>query len=114
VTLQVGRGAGGRVVDDGAPDDIRGELRGAAHSLGQGGWQLRAAYLGRFDDPGPNEVAVDSHTLVDAAAGWRFTPAFEMQLLVRNLLDETYLLAPDDRSPLAPGVSAALATRFTF
>ena len=119
VTLQVAAAAieGESLEDGSALDDIPPENLAvqARKELGQGGWvQLRAAYMGRLDEPGPNEVEVDSYTLVDASAGWRFAPAVELQLLVRNLLDETYLLTADRRSPLAPGVSAVLAARLEF
>ncbi|HXV75823.1 MAG TPA: TonB-dependent receptor [Candidatus Polarisedimenticolaceae bacterium] len=116
--LLAGSVAEGEALDDGTPlDDISPEnlLVQARKVLGSRGWvQLRAAWVGELDEPGPNEVALDAYTVVDAAAGWRFDSGLELQLFVRNLLDETYLLTADDRSPLAPGTSAALSMQFTF
>jgi outer membrane receptor protein involved in Fe transport len=87
----------------------------ARKELGERGFvQLRGAWFGNLDEPGPNEVALDSHTVLDVAAGWRFAKGLELNALVRNLLDETYLLTPDARSPLAPGTSALLTARFAF
>jgi hypothetical protein len=37
-----------------------------------------------------------------------------LRLLVRNLLDETYPLTADGRSPPAPGVSGTLTARLGF
>ena len=110
--------ADGEALDDGGEiDDIPPEsvVVQARKELGpQGFVQLRGAWFGDLDEPGPNEVALDSHVVVDAAAGWRFAKSFELNALVRNLLDETYRLTPDSRSPLAPGVSALLTAGFAF
>jgi hemoglobin/transferrin/lactoferrin receptor protein len=118
VTLLIsGSVSDGEALDDGAPlDDIAPDnlLVQARKGLGERGWvQLRAAWVGELDEPGPNEVAVDSHTVVDASAGWRFTEGFDVQLLVRNLRDESYLLTADRRAPLAPGLSGTLTARFS-
>ena len=87
-----------------APDNFVVQVR---KGLGERVWvQLRGAWMDDLDEPGPNEVALDSRTLVDAAAGWRVLKSVELQLLVRNAFDETYLLTPDRRSPPAPGTSA--------
>jgi hemoglobin/transferrin/lactoferrin receptor protein len=108
----------GEALDDGTPlDDITAETATvqARKSFGDRAWlQLRAGWVGELDQPGPNEVAREDYTLVDAAAGWRITKSFELSLLVRNLLDNTYVLTPDRRSPLAPGISAAVSGRLTF
>lgn len=102
----------GTAVDDIAPENVAVQAR---KELGSRFWvQLRVAWVDALDEPGPNEVPVDSHTLVDASAGWRVGQAVELQLLVRNLFDETYLLTADRRSPLAPGRSAVLSARCTF
>jgi outer membrane receptor protein involved in Fe transport len=119
VTLLIsGTVADGQALDDGAAlDDISPETATvqARKSFGDRFWlQLRTGWVGELDEPGPNEVAREDYTLVDLSAGWRITKSFELSLLVRNLLDETYLLTPDRRSPLAPGVSGMLSARFTF
>jgi outer membrane receptor protein involved in Fe transport len=116
--LVSGSVAGGEALDDGTPlDDIAPEnvaiqLRRA---LRDRGWiQLRTAWTGELDEPGPNEVIRDAHTLVDAGAGWRLMQGVELQLFLRNAFDESYLLTADSRSPLAPGRSAVLSAHCTF
>jgi hemoglobin/transferrin/lactoferrin receptor protein len=108
----------GEALDDGTPlDDIAPEnmVVQVRKELGSRAWvQLRGAWVDDLEEPGPNEVAMDSHTLVDASAGWRLRQRVELQLLVRNLFDETYLLTADRRSPPAPGRSAVLSARCTF
>ena len=108
----------GEALDDGTPlDDISPEnvLVQARKGFGERAWvQLRAAWVGELDEPGPNEVALDSKTVVDVSGGWRFHKTFELQLIVRNVLNESYLLTPDRRSPLAPGISGVLTGRLTF
>lgn len=99
-------------LDDIAPTNLVVQAR---KRLGERGWvQLRGAWSDALDEPGPGEIAVDSRTVFDVSGGWRVRPGVELQLLVRNLFDETYLLTADDRSPLAPGVSAALSARLEF
>ncbi|MGH9870096.1 MAG: TonB-dependent receptor [Candidatus Polarisedimenticolia bacterium] len=119
MTLLVAGGMSeGEALDDGTPlDDISPEnlVVQGRKGLGGRGWvQMRVAWVGDLDEPGPNEVALDSRTVIDASGGYRFTSNFELQLLVRNLLDEEYLLTADGRSPLAPGVSGTLAARLSF
>jgi hemoglobin/transferrin/lactoferrin receptor protein len=119
VTLLIsGSIADGEALDDGTPlDDISPEniLVQARKGFGERAWvQLRAAWVGELDEPGPNEFPLDAKTVVDASGGWRFNKTFELQLLVRNLFNESYLLTADGRSPLAPGISGVLTGRFTF
>ena len=71
-------------------------------------------YLVEHDEPGPNEVAIDAYMLVDLAAGWKVTRKVALQLLVRNLFDESYALSTDRRSPVAPGIAGILSARATF
>lgn len=108
----------GEARDDGTPlDDLAPEnvVVQARKELGSRAWvQLRGAWVDALDEPGPNEVAMDSRTLVDVSGGWRVLPRLELQLLVRNVFDESYLLTADRRSPLAPGRSAVLSARCTF
>ncbi len=69
---------------------------------------VRTAVFADDDRPGPTEQATDGHTLLDAGAGWHLHRALELRGLVRNLLDSRYLVSPDVRAVLAPGVSGTL------
>src|SRR5262245_40513937 len=108
----------GEALADGTPvDDISPETATvqARKSFGDRFWiQLRTGWVGELDDPGPNEVEREDYTLVDLSAGWRITKSLELSFLVRNLLDESYRLTPDRRSPLAPGISGIVSARLTF
>ncbi len=119
VTLHVVAGlAEGETRDDGLPlDDIQPESLAVRLRKGfgeRGFFQVRGAYFGQDDEPGPNEVASGSYELFDATLGWKATPNLELQLLLRNLLDESYALGTDRRSPVAPGVSGSLSALATF
>ena len=103
----------GEVVDDGTPmDDIppQGVILTIRRDPSQRWWWLaRVAAYGRIDDPGPNEMEVPGHTIVDAGFGWRFNHALEIQLSGRNLLDSSYYSSADEKAVLAPGRSIVLS-----
>jgi len=102
----------GSALDDIQPSGVAVQLR---KELGERCFaQIRGAWYGDRDEPGPTEVAVDDHTVVDVAGGWRVAENFALELLVRNLLDETYALSPDGRSPPAPGITGILTANVTF
>jgi outer membrane receptor protein involved in Fe transport len=75
-------------------------------------WVRTAAY-GRLDHPGPTEQERPAYALVDAAAGVRLGPT-EINLLGRNLLDEAYLVSPDSRAVLAPGITGIVSVGVRF
>ena len=119
VALQVAASlAEGESRDDGEPlDDIMplSLVVQARKELGARSFvQARGAFLGDRDEPGPNEVETDGYTLLDAAAGFRINGNLELRLTGRNLLDESYALSTDGRSPVAPGISGALTLDLTF
>ncbi len=102
----------GSPLDDILPASLSVQLR---KELGERFFaQIRGAWIGDHDEPGPNEVERGDYALVDVAGGWRVAANFELQLLVRNLLDETHALSTDGRSPLAPGISAILTANGSF
>ncbi|MGE0641357.1 MAG: TonB-dependent receptor [Thermoanaerobaculia bacterium] len=111
--LAVSRGGtdGGAAIDDIAPPNGFVTLR----------YTFRRAYLfGRVasflehDDPGPTELRRPGYTLLDVGAGYRFSEAAELRLLVKNVADRFYFGAPDDAAAPASGrsVSLALSGRF--
>jgi outer membrane receptor protein involved in Fe transport len=76
-------------------------------------WVRTAAY-GRLDHPGPTEEERPGYALLDASAGVRLGDKAEISLLGRNLLDKAYLVSPDGRAVLAPGVSVLGSLRLQF
>jgi outer membrane receptor protein involved in Fe transport len=77
------------------------------------GW-VRTGLYGRLDEPGPTEQARPGFGLLDAGIGIHLGSRVEIDVLGRNLLDKAYLVSPDSRAVLAPGVSglAVLTLRF--
>jgi outer membrane receptor protein involved in Fe transport len=75
---------------------------------------VRTALYGRLDEPGPTEAARPGFGVLDAGVGLHLGRRVEIDVLGRNLLDRAYLVSPDSRAVLAPGVSglATLTLRF--
>ncbi len=105
----------GRVRDDGAPTDdippVGGFLQLRAQLSPRWAGHTRLAVTARDERPGPNEEVTPGVTLLDAGVTCRLTPALELQLLGRNLLDRTYPASSDARSVPAPGRTLRLAVR---
>lgn len=103
--------ARGEDVDTGdALDDISGptvhaSLRWAAEQMSA--FTTISAY-GRDERPGPVEVERPGYTEVDAGFGWRFTPSFEVRLVVRNLTNAFHAGSPDEVAAFAPGRSITI------
>lgn len=76
--------------------------------------QLRLAFYGEDDRPGPSEVNAPGATLLDLGGGWRLSPNLELRGIVRNLLDDTYFASPDPRWVYAAGRSASLTAVVQF
>ena len=75
---------------------------------------VRTALYGRQDRPGPSEQERPGYGLLDAAAGVRIGKKVEVNVVGRNLLDKPYLVSPDSRAVLAPGIAGivTLIARF--
>jgi iron complex outermembrane receptor protein len=105
----------GEVRDDGTPiDDV--PPRGGFLVLRQEfvscwSWFARLAAYRRDERPGPSERVVPGYAVVDGGVGYRVSPAFEVQLLARNLLDREYPSSPDAKSVNAPGRTLLLGLR---
>ena len=99
----------GETVDDDLPlDDIPPEsfnlqLRKA---FGPAFVQARGVVYANDAHPGPTERARPGYGILDLGAGYSFAEHFELQAYVRNVLDKAYLITPDARAVLAPGISA--------
>ncbi len=66
-----------------------------------------ASFYANDANPGPTERARPGYGLLDLGAGYSFAEFFEVQAYVRNVLDKAYLITPDARATLAPGISAS-------
>ena len=75
---------------------------------------VRLAGYGSLDDPGPTEQSRPGYTLLDAGLGARLGSRVEVSALGRNLLDEAYLVSPDSRAVLAPGITGILSIALRF
>jgi vitamin B12 transporter len=107
----------GTALDDAMPlDDIPPPTLTVrlTRELTRGYLQLRGALFAEDDRPGPTEEPRTGYGLLDLAAGLEVTRELELRLVARNLLDESYLLSTDRRSPLAPGRSALISAVLTF
>jgi iron complex outermembrane receptor protein len=108
----------GEALDDGAPLDTvppRGIFLTLHGDTASGwSWMTRARAYGRDDRPGPTEKEVPGYAVFDAGLGLNFGEHLRLQLLARNLLDQTYSASADEKSMPAPGRSLQLMLRGTF
>jgi iron complex outermembrane receptor protein len=102
----------GSYLDDVPVETITLQFRKGFARRGNG--YLRVALFSRDDRPGPTERVTPGHGTLDAGATWRFTERVELRVVARNLLDKDYLLSPDPRAVLAPGVSGLATLALTF
>jgi outer membrane receptor protein involved in Fe transport len=103
--------------DDAALDD----MPPATFTLGlrrpvtsKGFVQVRGSFFAVDDRPGPTEVRMPGYTAVDVIAGATLAKWVDLNLNVRNLLDQTYPSSPDSRAVPAPGISAVLTANLRF
>lgn len=59
--------------------------------------------LARDDRPGPVEVERAGYGELDLGGGWRFSPHFEVRVVVRNALDRQRYGSPDEAAAFATG-----------
>lgn len=112
LALQLGAAiASGKDVDTGdALDDIsapvlHAQLRWAAESMSA---FITGSAYGSDDDPGPVETERDGYVTVDTGIGWRFSPAIELRIVVRNLTNAYHFGSADEVSSFAPGRSVMI------
>ena len=107
----------GHAVDDDAPlDAIPVPTMTARLRKDAGGWNawVRGAFYGALDEPGPTEQERPGYSLLDAGLGVRVGSRLDVDLIGRNLLDKAYLVTPDARATLAPGITGILTATFRF
>lgn len=99
-------------LDDVTPDrlaiQVRRLLPGRAFA------QVRAAWYAADRQPGPTEVEMPAHTVIDLSAGLPVGRRLEVRGLLRNALDEAYPVSPDPRAVLAPGRSLFVTAAARF
>ena len=71
-------------------------------------WERRSA----IHDPGPSEKPIPNASLMSAAVEYTFDSGFVLALTGRNLLDEEYFNAADEKMALAPARGLALSFRW--
>jgi hemoglobin/transferrin/lactoferrin receptor protein len=112
---QVSRGTAlddGTPLDDVAPESVSLQIR---KQLGTKAFaQLRLAPYARDNRPGPTERILPGYTMVDASGGYKLSERLELRFAARNLLDQRYLLSPDSRAVLAPGISGLVTMLVEF
>jgi outer membrane receptor protein involved in Fe transport len=67
--------------------------------------QARLAAFARDARPGPTERVTPGYAVLDVSGGWRVSDPFELRVIGRNVLDQSYLLSADRRTVPAPGAS---------
>lgn len=97
--------ADGAPLDDIAPKTLHASLRWAADD--------RSAFLGasayaRDERPGPVETVRAGYVEMDAGIGWRFSPWFEVRVVVRNLTNAMHYGSADAVAAFAPGRSVTI------
>jgi outer membrane receptor protein involved in Fe transport len=95
----------GAALDDIAPPVLHASLRWAAERMSA---FITASAYGDDDEPGPVEVAREAYLTADAGIGWRFSPVFELRVVVRNLTDEHHFGSADAVAAYAPGRSVMI------
>lgn len=98
-------------IDDIPPESLTLQLR---KTFGPAFVQARGAVYAGDADPGPTERARPGYGLLDLGGGYKFGELVELQAYVRNVLDKAYLVSPDPRAVLAPGISASFTTFVRF
>lgn len=95
----------GAALDDIAPRTLQASLRWSAERASA---FVTGIAFGRDDRPGPVETARPGYAEIDAGAGWRLHPLFEVRVVVRNLTNADHFGSADAVAALAPGRSVMI------
>lgn len=102
----------GEIVDDGSPAaDVPppSVTLSLDHKVSEKiWWRARYGLYSSDDRPGPTEVATPGYGILDASLGYRLTELVGGRLILRNVLDKSYLGSADALSVTAPGRSVSL------
>jgi len=108
----------GEALDDGAALDDVPPLTfalGVRRPIGSRAFALvRAVFYAEDNRPGPTEIKMPGYTSLDAVVGATVLKRLDVNLTLRNLLNETYPVSPDARAVPAPGFNGivTLVARF--
>lgn len=98
-------------LDDAPAPNVSVQLRKA---LPKAFVQIRAARFAKDNRPGPTEVPYQAYTMVDLSGAYTLSRHVDLRALVRNLLNEEYLVSPDVRAVLAPGRALSITAVIRF
>jgi outer membrane receptor protein involved in Fe transport len=76
--------------------------------------QVRGTFYAKDDRPGPTEIRMPGHTLLDVLGGLTLNRALDVNITVRNLLDQRYPVSPDVRAVPAPGIHGVVTVTARF
>ena len=76
--------------------------------------QVRAVFYDEDNRPGPTEVRMPAYTSLDAIFGAMLAKRLDINLTLRNLLNETYPVSPDARAVPAPGFNGVVTVVAKF
>lgn len=71
-------------------------------------WFLRTRTWDRKTRPGPSEREVPGAAVIDTGAGFNLGRGLQLRVILRNVLDRSYLPSADEDAVLAPGRSLAV------
>jgi len=107
----------GKSLKTGAPlNDIppeRVHLGGRAW-VGRLSFALRGTWQGEKSDPGPAEISIPSTQYFDFEISFYLSRSFQLNFLVTNILDASYLARPDPESVREPGRNFLLGVVCAF
>jgi outer membrane receptor protein involved in Fe transport len=105
-------------VDDGAALDDIPPLTfsiGLRRPIGSRAFaQVRSVFYGEDTRPGPTEIKMPGYTSLDAIFGAMLAKRLDINLTLRNLLNETYPVSPDARAVPAPGFAGVVTVVAKF
>ena len=103
--LAEGKAENGDGLDDIAAPTLHTSLRWAAERMSA---FVTASAFARDEEPGPVEVERAGYLTADAGIGWRWSPAFELRLVLRNLTNAQHFGSSDEVAAYAPGRSVMI------
>jgi outer membrane receptor protein involved in Fe transport len=101
----------GDPLNDVPPERVR---LGARAWLRRLSFEAAGTWQGEKADPGPAEIAIPSTRYFDFEVSYYFGPALQLNFLIANIFNESYLARPDPESVREPGRSFLLGVSYAF